>query len=817
MRKKRRAPSEQTFNKMRNKTNISVIGNMNGQGNKLQTDNTFGVESFEQQFRYEHGSEDHSTGWPTTEREEYTVSVVDGIAARQRCERSSCFCVSCVYGGVRAHTRPVKCGGWDGACVSTRIVLQIQYVYLGLVHANVRYGYVRQVFRTGIHRFNLQRKTAGRPRCARNTWHDAFATISCGCSTGLESLGHRSFETTNDWQGYWDNVFARSPSCWSDVTTFPLKQMQMSVTQKSVTAMAPRTGSALARRGVGPLVARVIFAPIAMPRTREKHLGAMRFTYKKSSFPSPCWIPSRPARGPRWPARAAIFTMALCNVALGWPLFNWTAAAESTRWSHSPVILPPVRQELNDLATDFVESVCAYEALCAGLSEAGLINIILDNLASHVKVSRVDTPHAHAQQECSYTHHWRRLRQSQKDKRPIPAIPGLGPRPAPHRDASCRTDVSSRLCFAPLAELRVRIQQRRNAWPEETEVPGIVRNDSLTRTRPDGSPRWEASNLTATPLRPHMTFGRPGTILTLPEWSAELDQHPALSGRGRDRKCARWNELESWLTEALAGLGTSHTATSINKAQVDTYMCAAHSCQTIRAPKSRQLRGEHHHRHTDLSHSREETIVNGLHIGGQRKQHPRKTWSVVVITAGGAQELSIADLRPPQCHDLQGGQLPRYWSAMVRLLASHVDEAGSIFGVVAPGFSHVGIVPDDGAGRRVFLGISRFPRPSALLHTRHTSHPSALKTLMTQFHTFPYPFVTAYRILYLPTTGGGWAASSNAESGVIDRRVDRPVPRACSASRGGLCNQHLKVDPSLRLAGEIVRKLAVTSTIGCTL
>ncbi|KAJ8867338.1 hypothetical protein PR048_031139 [Dryococelus australis] len=38
-------------------------------------------------------------------------------------------------------------------------------------------------------------------------------------------------------------------------------------------------------------------------------------------------------------------------------------------------------------------------------------------------------------------------------------------------------------------------------------------------------------------------------------------------------------------------------------------------------------------------------------------------------------------------------------------------EPYSIPGGVAPGFSHVGIVPDDAAGGRVFSGISRFPPP----------------------------------------------------------------------------------------------------------
>ncbi|KAJ8870625.1 hypothetical protein PR048_029648 [Dryococelus australis] len=51
-------------------------------------------------------------------------------------------------------------------------------------------------------------------------------------------------------------------------------------------------------------------------------------------------------------------------------------------------------------------------------------------------------------------------------------------------------------------------------------------------------------------------------------------------------------------------------------------------------------------------------------------------------------------------------------SAVVRLLNSHLGEPGSIFVEVAPGFLHVGIVPDDATCRRVFSGISRLQRPS---------------------------------------------------------------------------------------------------------
>ncbi|KAJ8888342.1 hypothetical protein PR048_007829 [Dryococelus australis] len=66
----------------------------------------------------------------------------------------------------------------------------------------------------------------------------------------------------------------------------------------------------------------------------------------------------------------------------------------------------------------------------------------------------------------------------------------------------------------------------------------------------------------------------------------------------------------------------------------------------------------------------------------------------------------------------------------VRLLASHQGELGSIPCGVAPGFSHMGIVPDDAADWWVFSGISRVPRLCipALLHSHLTSPSSALKT-----------------------------------------------------------------------------------------
>ncbi|KAJ8888271.1 hypothetical protein PR048_007758 [Dryococelus australis] len=80
-----------------------------------------------------------------------------------------------------------------------------------------------------------------------------------------------------------------------------------------------------------------------------------------------------------------------------------------------------------------------------------------------------------------------------------------------------------------------------------------------------------------------------------------------------------------------------------------------------------------------------------------------------------------------------GGHFSGFMSvAMVMLLASHKSEPGSIPDRVTPGLSHVGIVPDDAIGRRVFSGISRFSRPCipALLHYHLISASSALKTLL---------------------------------------------------------------------------------------
>ncbi|KAJ8890905.1 hypothetical protein PR048_010414 [Dryococelus australis] len=65
----------------------------------------------------------------------------------------------------------------------------------------------------------------------------------------------------------------------------------------------------------------------------------------------------------------------------------------------------------------------------------------------------------------------------------------------------------------------------------------------------------------------------------------------------------------------------------------------------------------------------------------------------------------------------------------VRLIASHLGEPGSNYDGVVSGFSHMIIVPNDAAGRRVFYGISCFSRPciTALLHHHLISPSSSFK------------------------------------------------------------------------------------------
>ncbi|KAJ8874314.1 hypothetical protein PR048_025160 [Dryococelus australis] len=78
---------------------------------------------------------------------------------------------------------------------------------------------------------------------------------------------------------------------------------------------------------------------------------------------------------------------------------------------------------------------------------------------------------------------------------------------------------------------------------------------------------------------------------------------------------------------------------------------------------------------------------------------------------------------------------------VIRLLASHLGEPGSVLSGVALGFSHVVIMPDNVARRRVFSGISRFPHPGTPafhgVHWHYLLHKVRFwKTQETSSHRF---------------------------------------------------------------------------------
>ncbi|KAJ8894776.1 hypothetical protein PR048_000083 [Dryococelus australis] len=92
--------------------------------------------------------------------------------------------------------------------------------------------------------------------------------------------------------------------------------------------------------------------------------------------------------------------------------------------------------------------------------------------------------------------------------------------------------------------------------------------------------------------------------------------------------------------------------------------------------------------------------------------------------------VSTIDVRTETLHSLRVGAMRRYLVrvSVARIAPSLLDLApthGSILGEVAPISSHVGILPDDAAGRRVFSGISRFPHHCILVRLQtHLASPS---------------------------------------------------------------------------------------------
>ncbi|KAJ8870619.1 hypothetical protein PR048_029642 [Dryococelus australis] len=157
---------------------------------------------------------------------------------------------------------------------------------------------------------------------------------------------------------------------------------------------------------------------------------------------------------------------------------------------------------------------------------------------------------------------------------------------------------------------------------------------------------------------------------------------------------------------------------------------------------------------------------------------------------------------PPSCSSIFF-TFPSILLAAVILLASHQGEPGSITGLVTPGFSEVGIVPDNAAGRRVFSGISRFP---PALHSSNTPDSPLLnfigfqdpigppQTLMREnlFSSIRPPVVQSVGASPIWSAGGSGFESrcGRLHDGLPSRIVTTPVTTCAHERRGPPDERH---------------------------
>ncbi|KAJ8866215.1 hypothetical protein PR048_032058 [Dryococelus australis] len=130
-------------------------------------------------------------------------------------------------------------------------------------------------------------------------------------------------------------------------------------------------------------------------------------------------------------------------------------------------------------------------------------------------------------------------------------------------------------------------------------------------------------------------------------------------------------------------------------------------------------------------------IMRGVKLANKREldRVAKLRWETNREASHNQTLFSLPAKLAPSSHSYAGLEtgVPRgHGGSAVRLLASRYGEPDLIPGRGQSGFTQVGIVPDDAAGRRVFLGISRFPCPCipALLLTHFVSPSSTLKTLL---------------------------------------------------------------------------------------
>ncbi|KAJ8872057.1 hypothetical protein PR048_025658 [Dryococelus australis] len=140
----------------------------------------------------------------------------------------------------------------------------------------------------------------------------------------------------------------------------------------------------------------------------------------------------------------------------------------------------------------------------------------------------------------------------------------------------------------------------------------------------------------------------------------------------------------------------------------------------------------------------------------------------------------------------------------IALLASHALDSRRGGGGVAPRFSHVGIVPDDAAGRRVFSGMSHFPRPFVpVLHTRLAPPSSPYETSIlrdTRISSLTHPI-----------------SHVASDDGVLDTRgsvaLMPPAPFGLKGGKQLQCAKYLR--PEKYLSGARLESQPYVAPVSC--
>ncbi|KAJ8867287.1 hypothetical protein PR048_031086 [Dryococelus australis] len=268
-----------------------------------------------------------------------------------------------------------------------------------------------------------------------------------------------------------------------------------------------------------------------------------------------------------------------------------------------------------------------------------------------------------------------------------------------------------------------------NESVEETEDPrenpptnGIVRHDSHMPGIELGSPWWEASVLIAQPLWPQILlelgFFR---YFSYTRVSASLPRHNRLVPTTTYYRCTRAGRLRAKASFQVRVNWRAGEVTSSNSAPIEelSYSPIPRNSHPEQRGGERMFTG--HAKFALLFGTRLNSTVLFIldppsfphWLLTKRDATPLLT-ELHVIRAHNwevSSQVWSNDKPTTKVHQQTFPQkLPRWRSGYTTRLPPHQGEPGSIPGGVAPLFSHVGIVADHAADRRVFLGISRFPR-----------------------------------------------------------------------------------------------------------